>query len=143
MSESKPWYSNGLKFSCTGCGGCCTGGPGYAWVSIEEIEAMAAYLGVSIDDFARKYLRQIGDRYALLENSVNFDCVFLRDKQCRIYPVRPTQCQTFPFWPGTLASPQAWQQTARECEGINNEAPIVELGDIEQQRLRQVKAEEN
>ena len=42
---NEPWYSDGLKFDCTGCGDCCTGDPGYVWVSRAEIEALAAALG--------------------------------------------------------------------------------------------------
>ena len=37
----------------------------------------------------------------------------------RVYPVRPLQCRTYPFWPEVLASRQAWQREARRCEGIN------------------------
>ncbi len=138
---SPEWYAKGLKFSCTGCGRCCTGGPGYAWVNVEEIEKIAAYLNLSLDDFGKKYLRQIGNRYALLERGKNFDCIFLKGKQCQIYPVRPTQCQTFPFWPEAIASPEAWEATAKECEGICDSADVVPFKDIEKQRLRQVKAD--
>ncbi|WP_296458322.1 hypothetical protein [Rubinisphaera sp.] len=38
------WYKDGLKFECTQCGNCCTGGPGAVWVSEEEIQAIAEYL---------------------------------------------------------------------------------------------------
>ena len=34
-----PWYKDGLRFQCTGCGDCCTGGPGYVWVNQAEIDA--------------------------------------------------------------------------------------------------------
>ncbi len=43
MSQ-QPWYQDGLKFRCTGCGDCCTGAPGYVWVNKEEIAALAVYL---------------------------------------------------------------------------------------------------
>ena len=38
-----------------------------------------------------------------------YDCVFLKEdpergrKTCSIYPVRPLQCRTWPFWPENLA----------------------------------------
>ena len=39
---NEPWYAEGLKFQCTGCGDCCTGAPGYVWVNQAEIDALAA-----------------------------------------------------------------------------------------------------
>ena len=32
-SDTSPWYAEGLKFTCSQCGNCCTGGPGYVWIS--------------------------------------------------------------------------------------------------------------
>jgi len=45
----KPWYQDGLRFKCTGCGQCCTGSPGYVWVSPEEAEAMAKHLKIPLE----------------------------------------------------------------------------------------------
>ena len=39
MTEAQLWYADGLKFSCTGCGNCCTGSAGFTWVSEDEIDA--------------------------------------------------------------------------------------------------------
>ncbi|MCB1114461.1 MAG: YkgJ family cysteine cluster protein [Chlamydiia bacterium] len=124
-----PWYKDGLRFKCTGCGGCCTGFPGYVFVSDEEIIKMAEHLKLSVKEFGRLYLRQdASGRLSLKELSKTYDCVFLRDKKrCSIYEVRPKQCRTFPFWPEALSSPEAWEETARYCEGINPQAPKVPL----------------
>ena len=43
---NEPWYRDGLKFACTGCGDCCTGEPGYVWVNKAEIETLAAAVGL-------------------------------------------------------------------------------------------------
>ena len=40
----EPWYADGLNFTCTQCGNCCTGGPGFVWISREEIVRLAAHL---------------------------------------------------------------------------------------------------
>ncbi|MFM7740581.1 MAG: YkgJ family cysteine cluster protein, partial [Planctomycetota bacterium] len=32
MSAAEPWYKDGLRFQCSQCGDCCTGGAGYVWV---------------------------------------------------------------------------------------------------------------
>ena len=43
MSEEQPWYQEGLKFSCSQCGDCCTGAPGYVWVNKREIEQLSGH----------------------------------------------------------------------------------------------------
>lgn len=49
------------------------------------------------------------------------DCIFLEDKLCSIYKVRPTQCATYPWWPD-LMNPVSWQVEAAEvCEGLDHE----------------------
>lgn len=130
LNEEKPWYSNGLNFKCTECGKCCTGVPGYAWVTEKEIYAIAEYLKLSVDDFFSRFIRRVDGRFSLIEMPKNYDCVFLRDKKCAIYPVRPKQCRTFPWWPQTLESEEQWLEAAKYCEGINSEAPLVPYATI-------------
>ena len=74
-AEKKPWYKDGLKFSCTGCGDCCTGAPGYVWVNKEEIAAMAKTVKLTVEEFEDQYTRKIGIRRSLKEFG-NGDCVF-------------------------------------------------------------------
>lgn len=145
VQEEKPWYSEGLRFKCTGCGKCCTGAPGYVWVTEKEIEEIASYLNISIQEFGRKYLRRVGNRYSLTERSKTYDCVFLENgTKCGIYPVRPTQCRTFPFWPDLLKSEKDWQSGASYCEGISQEAPLVEYDHIKEQlRKEESSCDEN
>lgn len=138
--QQEPWYAEGLSFACTGCGGCCTGQPGYTWVSGAEIEEIAAFLKISVRDFSRRYLRRVGNRYTLTERRPHYDCVFLEGgKKCAIYPVRPTQCRTFPFWPENLRSPEAWEEASRHCEGIRHDAPRVLPQEIDAALKRQEK----
>lgn len=137
MKEKKepslPWYKEGLRFECTGCGECCTGSPGYVWVNEDEIATMAKHLKLTREEFIRKYTRSVNGKLSLLESSTTYDCVFLKEKKCTIYHARPTQCRTFPWWPENLSSEQAWKSAAKRCEGINKEAPIVAFGIIQDQ----------
>lgn len=136
-SDFLPWYREGLRFACTGCGNCCTGAEGYVWVTGEEIGAMAAHLGLDVAAFGRRYLRRVGrSRYSLLEDRSTGDCVFLAGRSCTVYPARPRQCRTFPFWSENLASPENWRAAARECEGIRDEAAVVPFVEIEEHRSR-------
>ena len=128
----KPWYKEGLKFGCTGCGKCCKGGPGYVWVSLEEMQTIAQFLGMVFDDFTRKFVRQANGKYSLIEieEGHEYACVFLKENQCSIYEARPTQCRTFPFWGKHLASKENWDNLKSDCEGINEEAPLISLEEI-------------
>lgn len=133
LNDDDPWYRDGLRFKCTGCGKCCTGSPGYTWVNEKEIESIAQYLKISIEEFGKRYLRKVINRYSLLEHSKTYDCVFLKDNQCQIYPVRPKQCRTFPWWPKNLKSLEDWKKAAKHCEGINPDAPLVPYAEIAEQ----------
>ncbi len=139
LEKDEPWYASGLNFKCTECGQCCTGSPGYTWVSDEEIIAMAAHLKLTIDEFSRKYLRKVGQRISLLEHSTTFNCVFLKDKKCQIYALRPKQCRTYPCWPQNLKSREDWENAAKYCEGINRDSTTVPYSKIQEQLDIQLK----
>jgi Fe-S-cluster containining protein len=116
----EPWYQDGLAFECTRCGACCTGAPGYVWVNAEEIARLAEHRGETVDDFSRRYVRRVGARYSLIEKPGG-DCVFWdRSAGCTVYPARPVQCQTWPFWPENLESPADWERVRGGCPGAGN-----------------------
>ena len=118
MSPRDDWYDGGLRFQCQqGCTACCGGFPGDVWVDATERENIAKYLLMSVDAFNEKYVRDAGMGQSLKEVD-DYDCVFLSSKGCEIYPVRPRQCRTFPFWAENLKSPAAWEKLKEECPGI-------------------------
>jgi hypothetical protein len=132
----KPWYQNGLKFQCTQCGNCCTGAPGFVWVNKEEIEHLAAYLGMEVAEFEQQYVRKVGIRKSLVEYS-NGDCVFFdgESRKCNVYPHRPRQCRTWPFWDSNVRSPEAWARTCEVCPG-SGKGKLYQLQDIDTQRVQ-------
>ena len=109
-----------LRFECTGCGVCCTGDASrYVEAGPQEQEAIRGFLQLSRAWFRRHYLTRVDDATLGLRISGGH-CVFLQDNgRCRIYPVRPTQCRTYPWWPEVVNSKTSWQEEARRCEGIN------------------------
>lgn len=128
-----------MSFSCTQCGNCCTGPTGYVWFNQQEAEAMAAYLEISVDEFHDEYTRRLMGRRSLSEVKIKrgmYDCVFLtRDAEtgktgCSIYPVRPTQCRTWPFWESNLTSKRAWNQAAKTCPGMQQGGQFVPIEEI-------------
>jgi Fe-S-cluster containining protein len=137
----------GLSFQCTACGKCCTGGSGgKVWVNEAEQDAIAQLLKLkNRQDLQDQYLVQdtinttsssssssTNNKWSIqmiphdTSNTINTreekeeKCIFLaNDNKCSIYRARPTQCQTFPFWPALVASEHDWETTARsQCEGI-------------------------
>lgn len=131
--DQEPWYKEGLRFKCTECGKCCTGAPGYVWVNREEITEMATYLKITVKEFSRLYLRSIHGKLSLKEKPHTYDCIFLKNQKCQLYSKRPVQCRTFPWWPSQLKNKEAWLEAAQHCEGICEEAPVVDRAHIEKE----------
>lgn len=138
----QPWYQDGLKFSCSQCGDCCTGAPGYVWVTKAEIEALASEVAGPdvemteelVEAFEKKYVRRVGIRRSLVEFP-NGDCVFFdnQTRKCQVYNARPRQCRTWPFWESNLRSAAAWQATCEVCPG-SGQGKLYQLEEIEAQR---------
>jgi Fe-S-cluster containining protein len=120
MSTPEPealWYREGLAFACTRCGACCTGAPGYVWVSPEEIEALAEHRGQTVQEFSVKFVRRVGHRYSLIEKPGG-DCIFWdKSSGCTVYAARPVQCRTWPFWPENVETPEDWDHVRSVCPG--------------------------
>lgn len=141
-NQTQPeWYAQGLRFTCTQCGNCCSGPEGYVWVNEAEQQSIADRLGISRTEFRMKYARREFGRWTLRENHTpaGYDCIFLaRDEAgrgtCSIYEDRPTQCRTWPFWPELLRTEGAWKRAAERCPGmaagtggVGNFYPIEEI----------------
>ena len=122
----QPWYADGLSFTCTQCGNCCTGPAGFVEISPVEIGRLAEFLKLSQDDVMARYCRPLGSKVSLKEKRGRggWDCIFLEERDgkriCTVYPVRPLQCRTWPFWDGVLSSKLAWDAAAKNCPGMNS-----------------------
>ena len=135
-----PWYEEGLTFTCSQCGNCCTGPAGYVYASDEEIQRLAEFLKLSQEQVVEKYCRRVHGKLSFREKRGpgGWDCIFLEEisarrrpagsdreitytkRICTVYPVRPLQCRTWPFWDGNLASRQNWDLAAERCPGMNH-----------------------
>ena len=110
------FIANGIHFTCTDCGRCCSGSPGIVALTPAECEALAAFLDCSPAGLLEQGVVPHDNGYRILEKP-NGDCLFF-DGRCTIYPVRPLQCRTYPFWRKNLRSQEAWHRTCAECPGI-------------------------
>ena len=117
--ETSPWYKNGLRFTCTQCGNCCSGAPGVVWVTPDEIQKIADFKGLSLGEMQMHHLRYVGARTSLREFP-NGNCTFLdgATRKCSVYPVRPAQCRTWPFWNSNLESAESWKEAQIDCPGM-------------------------
>ncbi|MDX9978978.1 MAG: YkgJ family cysteine cluster protein [Lentisphaeria bacterium] len=100
----------GFHYVCTRCGACCQW-EGYVRLSEEEVDTIAEFLGMAVEQFVARYTTVTADRRSLtLIERGDGACIMLTgENRCRINPVKPYQCQAFPnIWnfPG-------WQE---ECE---------------------------
>lgn len=115
-----------LRFECTGCGACCTGGTDHTVeLNPTEHHALRKYLRLSPAWFRRRYLERAADGEYGIRLNADGRCPFLgRDNRCRVYPVRPRQCRTYPWWPELVERKQDWLNEAKRCEGMNRGAVV-------------------
>jgi len=133
----EPWYSEGLNFTCTQCGHCCTGAPGFVWVTEEEIAAIAKFRSEPLREFIPLYTRKVRGKTSLKERA-NGDCTFWEaGRGCTIYKVRPMQCRTWPFWESNIETPETWDRTTKICPG-SGEGELIPVEEITR-RLKAVK----
>lgn len=118
-----PWFSEGLGFTCTQCGNCCTGSPGAVWFTEEELESIAAALGRPVDEVRQTDTHLVQGKPSLRELS-NGDCVYLdpTTRGCTVYAARPAQCRTWPFWRQNLVTPERWEAVCQVCPGAGRGA---------------------
>jgi uncharacterized protein len=120
----EPWHKDGLNFTCTQCGNCCTGAPGVVWVGEEELQGIAEYLDKPIGEIRLFHTRLV-------------HCTFFdpEKRHCKVYPVRPIQCQTWPFWTSNVSTEEKWNEVCETCPGAGQGA-FFSLEEIEARASR-------
>jgi Fe-S-cluster containining protein len=115
------FYEHGLRFACTRCGSCCSGFPGYVYLSEMEIMTIAHHLMLEPSRFIKNYTKVVHvfgqPRLSLIETT-HFDCIFFK-KGCAVYEIKPYQCSSYPFWRRHLVSLREWNKVGDFCPGIN------------------------
>ncbi len=112
------WYRNGLRFSCQHCGGGCWDEGEYTevYVEPEDVERMAAHLGIYPHEFRKRYVKK-SDGFSVLR-SRGGACIMLSRGRCRAHPAHPRQCQTWPFWPQNLYRHVWYGEVKKRCPGV-------------------------
>ena len=104
-------------YQCQRCGNCCRW-PGFVRLGFEEVDRLAGFLGLAVEEFTAKFTDLHESRRMLvLKNKENGECVFYDGSGCAVQPVKPVQCAGFP---NTWNFP-GWRDV---CEAI----PVVRDG---------------
>ena len=105
---------------CRRCGACCRIKDGIVRVSEAEIKRIAAFLGMSETDFIANETEVAPDRKSLmLKSHTDGACVYLTpDNLCRINPVKPDKCRTFPSEWTNPNSADVCPELARNCDSM-------------------------
>ncbi len=108
-------------FECQKCGDCCKGYGG-TFVTPEEVEKIADYIGTPREGFIATYCQMSGGKPVLKQRSDGY-CIFW-DGVCTIHPVKPRMCRQWPFIKSVLIDPNNWAIMAGFCPGIRSHFPI-------------------
>jgi len=85
-----------FELQCQRCAACCRW-PGEVRLNDGEVAQLAAFLGLSEDDFIESHTRLRNDRKGLaLKARPDHSCIFLNGNACVVQPVKPQQCKDFP-----------------------------------------------
>lgn len=115
------FYKNGLQFDCQRCSRCCRIDPGYVFLTESDLSALLHATGSNRDQFIEDYCRWVpinGFLYLSLKEKQNYDCIFWEQGGCSIYPHRPIQCKSYPFWETFLMSADHWESLKASCPGV-------------------------
>lgn len=130
-SNGRPWFAAGVRFECQpDCGACCTnhGDYSYVYLTPEDVPVLAAHLELTDAEFLDRYTdREDGLIFLKMEQP---DCTFLDGTKCSVYPARPMQCRTFPFWPENFRSRRQWKRLCEFCPGVDK-GPLHDRESVE------------
>lgn len=110
-------------FECRKCGDCCKGFGG-TYVTPEDIQNIARYIGTPPETFVRDYCQMSGGRPVLAQKKNQY-CVFWdEEKLCTIHPVKPRMCKAWPFLESVVVEPANWEIMSGACPGIRTDFPL-------------------
>lgn len=120
MTDS-PWYQEGLRFGCSQCGNCCVnnGDHSYLYVMDEDIVELARFLGKTTEEFRQEFTESEDGWTSVLTK--DGACPFLGETgSCTVYPARPVQCRTWPFFIENLDEDRWKNVVSKVCPGAGS-----------------------
>ncbi len=88
---------NAPRYLCLRCGNCCRW-PGFVRVTDAELQTIAEFLGIALDELLETFTDLRPSRVGLmLKSNPDGSCIFLEGPNtCIIDQVKPQQCRDFP-----------------------------------------------
>jgi len=122
-----------IRFSCTRCGRCCSGGPNVA-LTVYDVVRMARFLRMDWKSFLKGYVKVIiADLipHLLLRGDERGRCLFLAQRHdgttlCVIYPARPMRCRLYPILVESLEPEKVYLDPRSPGVGRGPEKPLPE-----------------
>ncbi len=108
-------------FQCEKCGDCCKGYGG-TFITQDDIEKIARFIGSPVETFVSTYCNISGGKPVLAQRADNY-CIFW-DEICTIHPVKPKMCKAWPFIESVIADPINWEIMSGACPGIRTDFPL-------------------
>ncbi|MCB2193245.1 MAG: YkgJ family cysteine cluster protein [Deltaproteobacteria bacterium] len=124
MNQSKA-KKRRAPFECQRCNDCCQGRGGI-FLEAEEIAPAAALIDLSPEEFIARHCRAREGRYEVLSGE-DGACSLMGPEGCRIHQAKPAICRRWPFFPGILANPSAFEDARQACPGIDPEVSHEEF----------------
>jgi len=115
-------YPKRVRFKCKRCASCC-GDTEHRIRRILlldiEAERVSEETSIGLDAFAEEI--EGSEPYVyLMKKTEDGGCVFLRDKSCSIYKIRPLTCRFYPFQLQEIGSNRYLFSYTDECPGIGS-----------------------
>ena len=110
-----------VYWQCQRCTNCCKW-PGDVIVTQEDVDRIAGFLNLPVDEFISDFTRLSANRrhLSLIDKEGGDECIMLDGRDCRINPVKPAQCSGFPnewTFPG-------WRKFCEAVPGNQTHNPI-------------------
>ncbi|MFN3568301.1 MAG: YkgJ family cysteine cluster protein [Caldimicrobium sp.] len=107
-------------FVCQRCGECCKGESTVS-LSDGEIQNIAQYLRISVDDFLKNFIVFKGSSRKEMKINNGYCIFFDQEKRlCKIHPVKPKKCKEWPFPPIIFKDKENFQIIQNFCQGLKN-----------------------
>lgn len=113
-------------FECLTCGECCFGEGGIV-VREEEVERIAAFLGLPPDEFASQCCEERNGKFYIRSGENGFCLYYDAEKSCLIHPAKPDRCSLWPFFPAIVDNKDNWELAKDACPGINPHCTFEEF----------------